>query len=101
VTFFLLGVATVIAMFFQDILAVSMVIAETRNLGHWAGIFDGLNDYASRIGAAITAGAYVRHGLFAWQTQVLLGLTAITSFSTTNKATGWAQRLLPKGKTEL
>ncbi len=90
-------VVTVIAMGCQDTFATALTIAETRNLARWPGRMDAANDYASRIGGAVTAGAYVKHGLWAWETQVLLGLTAITSYFTTNRVTGIASRLLPKG----
>jgi len=38
---------------------------------------------------------HVRHGLFAWETQLLLGVTAVTSFFATNRGTSLASRLLP------
>jgi len=91
-------VAVVIAMAAQDCFATTMVVAEARDLTRWAGVMDGLNDYASRIGGAITAGAYVAHGLWAWETQLLLGLTAITSYCTTSRVTALANRLLPRSK---
>lgn len=88
---------TVAAMVAQDFLGTGLTISMTRNLAWLPGTFDGLGDYASRIGQALTAGAYVAHGLWAWQTQLLLFLTAVTSFSTTNAATPLMSRLLPAG----
>ncbi len=96
-SFLVLAIITVVAMACQDTFATTCVIAEARNLARWPGLMDGANDYASRIGGAVTAGSYVAHGLWAWQTQVLLALTAITSYMTTNRVTGLAHRLLPKG----
>jgi hypothetical protein len=94
----LLGLITVIAMVCQDTFATTMVVAEARNLAHWPGLMDGLNDYASRIGGAVTAGSYVHSGLWSWQTQTLLALTAVTSYCTTNRVTGIAHRLLPPAR---
>lgn len=91
------AIVTVVAMIAQDTFATTMVIAEARNLAHWPGACDGLNDYASRIGSAITAGSYVHSGLWSWQTQTLLALTAVTSYLTTNRVTGLAHKILPKG----
>ncbi len=93
-----LVVEVVVAMIAQDTFATTLVIAEGRNLAHWPGAADGLNDYASRIGGAVTAGSYVAHGLWSWQTQTLLAVTAITSYATTNRVTGLAHRLLPRGR---
>lgn len=89
------AVVVCVAMGFQDFFGVAMVISEARALTFFPGFFDALNDYASRIGAALTAGEYVRHGLLAWQTQLLLALTAVTSFFATNRGTQLASRLLP------
>ncbi len=95
----LLAVVTVVAMVCQDTFATTLVIAEARNLRHWPGLMDACNDYSSRIGTAVTAGAYVKTGLFSIDTQVLLLLTAVTSYLTTNRVTGLAHRLLPKART--
>jgi hypothetical protein len=91
------AIVTVLAMICQDTFATTMVIAEARNLKRWPGAMDGMNDYASRIGGAVTAGSYVHSGLWSWPTQILLFLTAITSYLTTNRVTGLAHRILPKG----
>lgn len=79
----------------QDVLATSMVVAESRNLGRWAGTLDALNDFASRYGGAITAFSVLRWGLWSWQTLLLVCLTAGTSFVATSGATTLAHRLLP------
>jgi hypothetical protein len=88
--------AVVIAMICQDTFATTMVVAESRNLRRWAGTMDAANDYASRVGTCITAGAFVKTGFFSWETQLLLFLTALTSYNTTSRVTGLANRLLPK-----
>lgn len=97
-TFALLCVVTVVAMACQDTFATTCVIAEGRNLARWPGFMDACNDYASRIGGAVTAGSYIHTGLWSAQTQVLLALTAVTSYMTTNRVTGLAHRILPKGR---
>lgn len=96
-TLLVLSVLTVVAMAAQDTFATAMVIAESRNLRVYPGAFDAANDYASRIGSAVTAGSYVKYGLLSYETQLLLGLTALTSYFTTNRVTGLASRLLPGG----
>ena len=98
ILFAALGVC--VAMIFQDAFATTEVIAEQRNLGRWAGAMDGLNDYASRFGTLLTAGAYVHTGMWSWQTQFLLGVTAVTSYNTTSRMTGLAHRILPKARPE-
>jgi len=95
VNLILAAFVTAVAMGFQDFFGTALVIAESRTLDFFPGFFDALNDYASRIGAVVTAGVYVRHGLFAWETQLLLGVTAVTSFFATNRGTSLASRLLP------
>lgn len=90
-----LALVVVAAMWLQDNLATFLVIAEGRNLGRWAGVLDAANDYASRYGGAITAGAFVRWGLGNWRTQMLFVASAIASYVATNHATGWAHRFLP------
>jgi hypothetical protein len=98
VTVLIASIITVAAMVGQDTFATSLVIAESRNLAQWPGLFDAANDYASRIGGAVTAASTVKHGLGSWETQLLLALTAATSYFTTNRVTGLASRLLPKAR---
>lgn len=94
----LLAVATAVAMACQDTFGTTMMIAEARNLRRWAGSMDALNDYASRVGSVIAAGAYVKLGFWAWQTQLFLAVAAVTSYHTTSRVTGLAHRLLPRGE---
>lgn len=88
----------IVSMALQDSLSSALVIAEGRNLGRWAGWLDAANDYSSRYGAAIAAGAFVKWGLGDWRTQLLFLCSAVTSYFATNHATGLASRLLPKGR---
>lgn len=90
----LLG-AVAVSMFFQDMLATALVVAEARNLGRWAGLFDALNDVASRVGTVITAGLYVRHG-FGLFTCAALAVTCVTSYFATSRGTGLAHRFLDR-----
>lgn len=87
-------IAVIFAMMCQDTFGTTMCIAEAKNIGRLAGGADALNDYASRIGGALTAGSYVRTGLWSWQTQLLLALTALTSYNTTRRVVPAVHRLL-------
>lgn len=97
---FAAALATIGFMFLQDIFGSSLVVAEARELKFWPGLFDGLGDLVSRYGVVIAAVAAVHFGLWSWQTAVLAGLTAITSFFTSNLAVGKASKLLPKSRLE-
>ena len=88
-------VLTVVFMIAQDFLGTGLVIAESRNLSWYPGTFDAMGDFFNRAGAALSAGSYVAHGLFAWQTLLLLGATMLTSFCTTNVSTPVMSKLLP------
>lgn len=89
-------VAVVVAMICQDTFATTLVIAEALDRARLAGLMDALNDYASRFGTVLTAGAAYTHGLFSWQAQLLLGLTAITSYNTTRRIVPFVHRRLGK-----
>lgn len=89
-------VLTIVFMALQDFCGTSMVLAESRVLKFWPGLFDGLNDFMNRYGSAITAGSVVKWGIFSWQTFVLVCATAVTSFFTTNESTQLANQVLPQ-----
>lgn len=88
---------TALSMAVQDTLGSSMIVAIQRKLRFWPGLFDGLGDFASGYGKAVTAAAVVKWGLGSWETFLLVTVTATTSFFTTNETTELAHRLLPKG----
>lgn len=82
----------------QDIFGASLVIAEGRNLWLWPGLLDAAGDWVNRAGQALTAGAYVKYGLWSLPTQALLAVTMVTSFTVTNTVTPLATILLPKSR---
>ena len=83
------------AMFFQDILGSGLTISQSRGLDFWPGLFDGLGDFATRYGGAAIAITTVRFGLGSWQTFVVIAACAMTSFFTSNLATGKESKILP------
>lgn len=87
---------TALFMGFQDAFGASLVIAEGRNLWLWPGLLDAAGDWVNRAGQALTAGAYVRYGLWSYETQALLAVTMLTSFTVTNTVTPLATAMLPK-----
>lgn len=86
--------AVVISMIAQDTFATTLTIAEALNRARLAGLMDACNDYASRFGTVLTAGVAGHTGLWSWQTQVLLFLTALTSYNTTRRIVPWVHRRL-------
>ena len=87
--------AVALAMAAQDMLATGLVVAEARNLGRWAGVFDALNDVASRVGTIITAGLYVSSG-WGWKTCAALAVTCLTSYFATSRGTSLAHRFFDR-----
>lgn len=97
----LTGIVAVCAfMFLQDIFGTSLVIAQSRGLSFWPGLFDALGDYVNRYGSAVVAVTAVHFGLFGWQTLLVVTACAITSFFTSNFATGKASMILPENDME-
>lgn len=86
-----------LAMAAQDFLATGMTVAEAKDRALWAGTLDALNDVASRVGMVVTASIVTKQG---WSREALaaLGVTAGTSFVTTNVGTRFAHRLLDDSK---
>jgi hypothetical protein len=84
----------------QDVAGTSMMISESRNLRVFPGLFDALGDYVNRYGAAVVAVTAVHFGLWSWATLLVVTACAITSFFTSNFATGKASMILPKDRME-
>lgn len=85
-----------ICMFFQDVLGSGLTISQSRGLAFFPGFFDGLGDFATRYRGAAIAVTTVRFGLGSWQTFVVISACALTSFFTSNAATGKESLILPK-----
>ena len=80
----------------QDAVASSMMIAESRTLRRWPGLFDMANTYVGRWGTVLAAYTGGHYGLMSWQLQVVLGATMAADFSATNTVVPVAGRMLPK-----
>lgn len=87
-------------MFLQDVLGVGLTISQARGLEFFPGFFDGLGDFATKYGAAVVAVTAVKFSLWGWQTLAVVTACAITSFFTSNLATGKESLLLPKSRQE-
>jgi hypothetical protein len=93
-------IAICVTMFFQDGLGVGLTISQSRGLKFFPGFFDSLGDYASKYGVAIVAATTVHFGLWSWETFIVITACAITSFFTSNFATGKESLILPKSVAE-
>jgi hypothetical protein len=87
-------------MFFTDILGVGLTISQSRGLKFFPGFFDSLGDYASKYGIAIVAATTVHFGLWSWETFLVITACAMTSFFTSNLATGKESLILPRSRAE-
>jgi hypothetical protein len=87
-------------MFLQDILGVGLTISQARGLRLFPGIFDGLGDFATRYGGAVVAVTAVKFSLWSWQTFLVVAACAMTSFFTSNLATGKESMILPRDRME-
>ena len=84
----------------QDVLGVGLTISQSRGLSFWPGLFDGLGDFANKYGGAIAAVTAVHYGLWSIETLAIVSACAITSFFTSNLATGKESLLLPRSRAE-
>ena len=82
----------------QDFFGTNMTIGEAHGVRFWPGVWDALNDYASRYGGAVTAVGAVKYGLWSWQTALIVTCVAVTSFFTTNETTQLNYQLTGKRK---
>jgi hypothetical protein len=87
-------------MFLQDVLGVGLTISQSRGLTFYPGFFDALGDYAGKYGGAIVAVAAVHFGLWSIQTFIIVTACAVTSFFTSNLATGKESMILPKSRAD-
>ena len=92
--------AACFCMMCSDVLGVGITISQARALIFWPGFFDALGDYANKYGAAIVAVTSVHYGLWSFTTFVVVTACAITSFFTSNLATGKESKLLPMSRAE-
>lgn len=87
-------------MFLQDVFGTGLSISEPRGLRFFPGFFDGMGDFVGRYGAGVSAVAAVHYGLTSWQFFAITAACAVTSFFTSNAATGKESEILPMTRME-
>ena len=84
----------------QDFLGTGLSISTPRGLRFWPGFFDGLGDFPGKYGGAVVAVTAVKFSLWGWQTLLVVSACALTSFISSNKATGFLKQKLPDNEAQ-